>query len=266
MRTLRFGLIFALLALLLTMVGLASAQDDDRGRVYILEEGEVLEDVFTENITGKLYAFNGSEGDEVTITVEGISDDMDPYAVLMGERGEVIGGNDDADGLDTLIEAELPQDGSYFLFVSRAAPLDEILEEDLEFRLEVEGFREPKNLEDPESVTRYTNDVTGGVSGEAEITLDEPVFYFVFDGQEGDVVNISVDTDNFDAALHLFDPEGLRITASDDTNGTTNPAIVAYELPADGQYTFFVTTLYFFDLEGQGENKVGTFELNFSSK
>lgn len=266
MRTLRFGLIISLLWVLLAAFGIAAAQDEPpQLTIPILVDGEEVEGAFSENITAVLYSFIGSEGDAVTISVEALTDDLDMYLVLLGERGEIHASNDDTNGLDPVIEVELPQDGGYFIFLTRYGPWDEVQGRDEEYRLELTGNTPPDGA-DPDSITYYRGDVEGSGSAEAEITLQEPVYYFAFTGQAGDVVNIDVSSSDFDTALHLFQSDGARVAANDDSNNSTDSAIVAFELPEDGRYLFFVTTVYILDLEGAGDSKVGAFELNFSLK
>jgi hypothetical protein len=265
MRTFRFTLVFAVLALLLALFGTAAAQEEEKLTIPILEDGAEVESSFSDNITAVLYSFIGSEGDEVTISAEALTDDLDMYMVLLGERGEIYASEDDTNGLDPVIEIELPQDGGYFIFLTRFGSWDAVENGDEDYRLQLNGNNVPDGA-DPDSITYYHGNIEDTGTLEAEITLQEPVYYFNFTGKEGDVVNIDVSSSDFDTALHLFASGGERITASDDSNGTTDSSIVRFELPADGKYLFFVTTVYMGDLEGQGENKVGTFELSFSIK
>ncbi|MBN8593388.1 MAG: PPC domain-containing protein [Anaerolineae bacterium] len=265
MRTSRFILIFAVLALLLALFGTAAAQEEEQLTIPILEDGEEVEGTFSDNVTAVLYSFIGSEGDEVTISAEALTDDLDMYMVLLGERGEIYTTDDDTNGLDPEIELELPQDGGYFIFLTRFGPWEEVENGDEDYRLELNGNNVPDGAE-PDSITYYHGNVEDVGTLEAEITLQEPVYYYTFTGNEGDVVNIDVSSNDFDTALHLFATNGERITANDDSNGSTDSSIVRFELPDDGKYIFFVTSVFILDLEGAGENKVGTFELNFSSK
>jgi hypothetical protein len=45
---------------------------------------------------------------------------LDPFLTLYDASGQVIAGNDDADGRDSVLEAVLPKDGSYFVSVQDA--------------------------------------------------------------------------------------------------------------------------------------------------
>lgn len=59
---------------------------------------------------------------------------------------------------------------------------------------------------------------------------------YTFDGQAGQVVAITLDSDDFDPVLVLFDAAGEEIAFNDDFGNTLNSKIVA-ELPEDGTYT-----------------------------
>lgn len=59
---------------------------------------------------------------------------------------------------------------------------------------------------------------------------------YTFDGEAGQVVAITLDSEDFDPVLHLLNAAGEEIAFNDDFGGTLNSKIVA-ELPEDGTYT-----------------------------
>lgn len=59
---------------------------------------------------------------------------------------------------------------------------------------------------------------------------------YTFDGQAGQVVAITLDSEDFDPVLALFNEAGEEIAFNDDFGNTLNSKIVA-ELPEDGTYT-----------------------------
>ena len=59
---------------------------------------------------------------------------------------------------------------------------------------------------------------------------------YTFDGNEGQAVTITLDSDDFDPVLSLFDSVGNEIATNDDFGGTLNSAIIL-TLPADDTYT-----------------------------
>ena len=98
----------------------------------------------------------------------------------------------------------------------------------------------------------------------------EPVFYFGFPGEEGQRIDITVESDEFDTALHVFAPGGDRIAVNDDevpNAGMPNAGIRNLTLPADGLYIIFATDLFFYNAGKALQNQVfvgGRFILNLN--
>lgn len=67
--------------------------------------------------TSPLYPFQGRTGERVRVRVIGV-DGFDPVALLLDPSGALVAQSDDADGLNALIEAALPADGTYLVQVS----------------------------------------------------------------------------------------------------------------------------------------------------
>jgi hypothetical protein len=274
------------LLVILSLIGVVgvSAQDDadTQFKVIILQDGDVYSGAFEGDKTAELYAFNGSAGDVVTISmVQEKNSDLDPFLVLLGERGQMFASDDDSGEAiamsATISDFELPADGSYYILATSFAYVDAILPEGQEplaepqnYELSISGVTQPTKMEgyDPDSVLFFSTDVTGGGEGTAETTFEEPVYYFKFTASAGDVVNITTVSDNFDTIIHLFAPNGQRIAVNDDSDGT-NSAITSFELPEDGEYVFFVTDTFFYTaVNADGTPNpdftgVGEFDLNF---
>ncbi|NDJ74774.1 MAG: hypothetical protein GYB65_00830 [Chloroflexi bacterium] len=70
--------------------------------------------------------------------------------------------------------------------------------------------------------------------------LDNNTAAYTFDGTEGDVVTISLESDEFDAYLVLADTEGTELTSDDDGGADVNARIAGFPLPATGTYTITV--------------------------
>ncbi|MGD1936205.1 MAG: CHAT domain-containing protein [Cyanophyceae cyanobacterium] len=86
-------------------------------------------------------------------------------------------------------------------------------------------------------------------STEGELTADDRVSgdgtYFdvhPFEGKAGDTVAIELKSDEFDARLGVFQPEGGLLQQDDDTGDRTN-ALIIFELPEDGVYFAITTSL-----------------------
>ncbi|HEX3050435.1 MAG TPA: TlpA disulfide reductase family protein [Aggregatilineaceae bacterium] len=85
-------------------------------------EGELSDDLFQQ-----VYQFEGKAGDIVSAQVSRASDDLEPYVILLDENGERLAEPaeyyyyDPAVKLDGVI---LPEDGTYFLVVTRFLEAD----------------------------------------------------------------------------------------------------------------------------------------------
>ncbi|NWF70305.1 MAG: pre-peptidase C-terminal domain-containing protein [Chloroflexi bacterium] len=227
-----------------------------------IEYGDTVEGEITEDVTFVVYEFEGSEGDFVTITMIDTSrrDTLDPAVVLLDEDGETLTINDDADSSadlpDTfdsqITEFELPADGTYFIVATRFSG-----EGDFELTLEEgegsgggddsgSGDLVSISIGDFEMQVEDAEALEYGDTVEGEITEDAPAVLYVFEGQEGDVVTITmIDTsrrDTLDPLLVLADENGDEVTRNDDADSsadlpdTFDSQITEFELPADGVY------------------------------
>ncbi|MFQ3646009.1 MAG: PPC domain-containing protein [Anaerolinea sp.] len=75
---------------------------------------------------------------------------------------------------------------------------------------------------------------------EGQLTADMPSEFFDLEGRMGDLVVISLQSNDFDAFLVLRDSSGTEIASNDDSDGL-NSRIVAV-LPSDGTFTIEVTS------------------------
>jgi hypothetical protein len=252
-------------------VSVVAAQDDDESLLSlpVLVDGESVDGEFEES-TMQLYYFVGSEGDEVSITMEQDEDsDLDPFVVLLGANGEVIGYNDDgSNGLASELEAELPADGAYLVVATTLGELsaqsvstDEPLDEVQAYVLTVSGFSEP------EEVTEETTLLNGfiveqedgaiSVDGVMTITVETPVQYIFFPATEGQEIHLTTteasDSDEqlTDTLVYVFNAEGERIAGVDDDDDLY--AEVSVEANDDGLYIAFVTGYGFWLAEEMGD-------------
>jgi len=76
----------------------------------------------------------------------------------------------------------------------------------------------------PQILARVTpSTVTGQLDRNSQIHWDGSYYnIYTFDGQAGEVIRIDMISNDFDAYLILFDPQGGRITQNDDGGDGTN--------------------------------------------
>jgi hypothetical protein len=274
----RLRLLLPLLALMMLMVGAAQAQKDDAaddtvdiGVRAVLADGDSGTDVFENGATAYLYAFMGSEGDSVTISMNATEDStLDPFLALLGPSGELIASNDDTeDGLDALIDgAELPESGTYLILATSYIYITNVLvetgsedvdqSENAAFDLALSGNTEPTDLAPEDALIDLTIlEVGGTVDG--EYTPENPVGYFVLNASAGDVISLSAESDDIDTIIHVFSPFGSRVAVNDDGGDGTNSQIDDLELTDDGTYLIFVTDVFFYNADDTAE--AGTYSI-----
>jgi hypothetical protein len=93
-----------------------------------------------------------------------------------------------------------------------------------------------------------------------ELTLEDTTgaILAVFNASEGDVVDISMTSDDFDPFIAVFDADAVPVSMNDDGDGLDS-FIEGFEVPADGSYFILATT--FLGSSGEEEDIAGTFEL-----
>jgi hypothetical protein len=89
------------------------------------------------------------------------------------------------------------------------------------------------------------------------VSYRQPGVYFVFSGEAGEDIFISLESEDFDAYLILQDMNGAEISSNDDRGGYYNydSEIGPLELPYTGQYRIFATSYshirYYDSLQGE---------------
>ncbi|MFP4322625.1 MAG: hypothetical protein ACLFTK_09240 [Anaerolineales bacterium] len=217
-----------------------------RALLPILVSGQPARGTVGPDILGRWYTFNASAGDLVTITTsipEGAS--LDTYLVLMGSFGQVWTHNDDSDGLLAgITDFQIPADDTYLVLMTTFS---------------VMAIQSP-----PTTPTDYTITMTGAtppatmgpnelrVGGNRPpanetITLNnsnsEPVYYLFVDTPGGQVVDIRMESNDFDPLLWLLDPQGHILAVNDNAapDGNTTALLDDVSLLQDGLHIVFAT-------------------------
>ena len=231
----------------------------------MLYDGDSFTDTLAGAISARLYVFNGSAGDNVTIAMTQISDELDPYLVLLGSAGEVIAVDDDSGdiSLASKIKATLPTSGTYFLLATSYDTLNGFIAEEIEggsveFEMIVSGVTPPTEIEgfDPTRYTYFTGAIGMNETVEGYSTPQEPIYYYVFDGVEGETFDLSLESQDFDTVLHLFGSNGDRLAVNDDFDGT-NSTISGFTVPVTGRYLIFATDYFFTTIDDEESGYMG---------
>ncbi len=189
------------------------------------------------------WLFEGQAGEIVSISTLALDEDLDTYMELFSPDGEQVATDDDGgEGSNAAIsEFSLTHTGTYRV-VARAYNEEQAGEYEITLEmveLEIEG-------------TLVYDQVTT-----ATLEPDER-HYWLFEGQAGDVVSISMIAtgEDLDTYLELFAPSGEQVVVDDDSGGDSNAAILEFELPLDG--TFRIVA------RGYNEYGAGEYELTLT--
>lgn len=238
---------FALVMLGWMALNVSLAQDDPDPVFMpaLLEDGLSIQDELGENISARLYAFNASQGDRVSLHMRG---DFDTYLVLLGSGGELLAYNDDADEGSAIEDAELPYTGRYYVLATTFTHIDGILLDDLsipaplEYELTMTGNTQPSEADLP---PLDATPVLEGQAAQRSLSETQPIGLFTFEAEAGDVVNLSAASETiYYLLVHVFAPDGSRVALTHDPE---YEPISALELPADGQYLVMTMDAFFVD-------------------
>jgi hypothetical protein len=168
------------------------------------------------------WVFEGRAGDAIAISMIGTDYELDCYLELYTPNGDLAVDDDDSgEGFDALIvDYVLGYDGTW-LIVARGSFGS--------------GGAYELSLEQVELVIEDTLVYGDEVAG----TLDTGErHHYLFDGDEGDVVTISmIATDELlDSYLELYSPSGEQVMTDDDSAGESNAQISEFELLESGTY------------------------------
>jgi len=186
----------------------------------VIEYGETVDGELTAAALEQLYVFTGSAGDVVSITL--MSDAFDSYLFLDDPDGYELSYNDDGAGnLNSRIgPLTLPYTGTYTIRAtsfSRSATGPFTLSLD---RVQME------QIEVGDTVT-------------VEFTPDMTQYYFSFEGNTGEAINVTVIGD-LDTNLTINDPYNYYLISDEDGGPGKNPEILDYVLNTSGTFTMIL--------------------------
>ena len=94
-----------------------------------------------------------------------------------------------------------------------------------------------------------------GVLNPGDLTLSDGSLYkqYVFDGEEGQAVTISMVSNEFDTYLILVDPEGEMLAQNDDVSEANRNSEISITLPETGTYLVIANA---YDSTGQGNYSI----------
>jgi hypothetical protein len=195
------------------------------GSGAVIEFGETVQGDLTTAL-GEQWAFIGAEGDLIRISV--MSTQFDSLLALFGPNGEYLTFDDDGGaGTNAVIDGfALPLTGTYYVDV---LSYGEGATGTYSLMLEYASSGGAPSSVNSEVISygSTVNQTLGAWVG------DE----WLFEGVEGDVVTISMASEDFDTFLDLYDPFLFHMAMDDDGGSGSNSQIASIELPFSGVYT-----------------------------
>lgn len=224
--------LFLLVIALLSSLKLASAQ----GYTPIVYDQTVSGFLSSEEFR-QLYIFDGRQGEIITISMNTIEGDLDPYLVLVDQTGRGIAFSDD-EGEQTaalISNFELPASEQYFIIATRFGHEHGSTTGTYELHLTREGVNIPGGAS-----LEYGDVVIG------TITAQQSQVVYYFSGRRGEVINLQMrrTSGDLDAFIDLANQQGQILLSGDDDprqSGSLNAAILNFTLPENGFYIVVAT-------------------------
>jgi sRNA-binding regulator protein Hfq len=203
--------------------------------------GETINGTITTAESYKDYTFNGSQGDQVTITAISQDGVFDPYLTLYDGQGNFLVADDDSYvAPNAQIILSLPSTDAY---VIRVQAYNNITTGSYSLTLSNSAMGALPPPPGPPATSAATTAIRYGDSLNGEIPASAPdvLEVYTFAGSQGDQVTITVSSQiqNFDPYLVLLNSGGSQVAYDDDSYGNLNPSI-NLALPYDDTYTIYV--------------------------
>ncbi|MEC4868286.1 MAG: trypsin-like peptidase domain-containing protein [Jaaginema sp. PMC 1078.18] len=194
-----------------------------------------------------VYAFEGRAG--MTVDVQMNGQGLDPYLILIGPGGQEIAQDDDSGGnYNARIRAVLPVDGSY-LIVANSYQGGESGTYSLQARSS--SGQSQARRSSPPSSSGILLQRQGVLGPGAQVMRSDGSLYdeYVFEGQAGQTITMTLQSPDFDTYLILVDESGRKIGENDDASPTSTDSQLRLTLPRGGVYRAIVNA---YDRGGRG--------------
>ena len=224
----RKSVLMTLIFVLMFGVFAISAQGDATPIGY----GDTVAGSLTLDAPDSFYSFEASAGDFVDIRLTADDYSFDTYLFLLDATGEEVETNDDGgDRLNSrILGFEIPADGTYTI---RATSFN--------YRDGASGTPTAGDYTlSLNSMTLTPLAVNSSVVASID-TSEADSLYFSFEGTEGDVIDLIVDSDGtLDTKMTVIGPFGFRDNDNEDSAESVDPALFEYALSYTGTYLVVV--------------------------
>ncbi len=206
-----------------------------------LRYGDSVYNEITDMTPQVFYSFRAARGDVITVRMQRVSGDLDPFVQVVNSFGLVIRENDELVGsgsLDAQITAlAMPDDGMYAVVASRFGQAAGRSRGSFVLTLETAA---QSGLG---ASAEFALPLTLGIPTEGEITDRRPAVFYSFQGRRDEIISLTMSRvgGELDTFVALTDANLQELISDDDGGGGQNSAIRDYVLPADGLYTIIAT-------------------------
>ncbi|GAB4456814.1 MAG: hypothetical protein Kow00120_26010 [Anaerolineae bacterium] len=204
---------------------------------YPIAYGQSARNLINHRHHAWLYYFEARRGDRVTITVDALDGDLDPFISLRDAAGNVLAEDDDSGpGTNARLVYDVRRDGRYDIFVTRYQ--GELAPSAGRFELRLEGM--PNGMFGPPPAGR---EVIGyGQGASANLTAGQPAAWYVFAGWRGDTVNLGVAlrNGNFTPKAEVYLPGSARPFLDLTADASRRILAEGVTLPLTGYYAIRV--------------------------
>jgi hypothetical protein len=200
---------------------------------------------FGQTVTGRItneafrvvYSFQGRKGDIIDVTLTATDDTLDPVLLLTDDQNSLLANADDSSGSfnAVVISQQLPQDGTYFMIVTRFGQERGLTTGGFSLTLNRVGLTAGSN-----TALQYGDSVVGELNAEIYQQV------YAFRATRGDIIRASMQriSGNLDCLLILADAEGnVLISNDEDANspGTLDAAFYDLRVKQTGNYLLVAT-------------------------
>ena len=182
----------------------------------------------TLNRRGDRYQITGEAGQEIEVSLS--SDIFDAYLILQNAKGESIAENDDGDGSHSVLNAVLPETGTYDL-IATGYNIDAIGA----YNLKADTVQR-----DDRSILQTTSAQLSSEDESITSIYTRQGDRHTFSGKAGQNILINLESDDFDTFVIVQNERGETIAENDDTEGSNSTIRVT--LPENGTYQVLATT------------------------
>lgn len=203
----------------------------------LLGEGS---DVLPDGSYFNAYIFEGEQGQQVAVEMS--SQDVDSYLILLslGDDALYLEDDDSAGDFNARLETTLPKDGAYIIIANSYAE-----GERGSYDLRLSDLGAGVAQSGTQSMSRPAEGIilqqSGRLSSGDEMAPDGTLFdIYSFNGESGQTVMVTLESQEFDTYLVLIDDAGRVIADNDDRDVDTTDSEVSATLPLSGVYSVIV--------------------------